>query len=56
VAERALPPSDYWRRRASTGLATVPGLAVPGQRTGNLLINLSTVDGFVPAFAERQLR
>jgi tetratricopeptide (TPR) repeat protein len=52
--ERALPIADYWRRRATSEIATTPDAGADG-KTGALLVNLSTVDGFVPAFA-RHLR
>jgi hypothetical protein len=53
AAEHALPLPDYWRQRAVTGIVTAASAASAGKQTGNLLINLSTVDGFVPAFAAR---
>jgi len=54
-AERARPAPDYWRDRAgSEVVATAPGQV--GRDSQSLLVNLSTMDGFVPAFAARQLR
>ena len=55
ASDRALEASDYWRQRAHSAVvtATSAGHARDG---GELLVNLSTVDGFVPAFAARQLR
>jgi len=54
-AERARPAPDYWRDRAgSEVVATASGPV--GRASQSLLVNLSTMDGFVPAFAARQLR
>jgi eukaryotic-like serine/threonine-protein kinase len=54
-AERARPAPDYWRDRAgSEVVATASGQV--GRDSQSLLVNLSTMDGFVPAFAARQLR
>jgi len=55
AAERARPAPDYWRDRAgSEVVATASGPV--GRDSQSLLVNLSTMDGFVPAFAARQLR
>jgi tetratricopeptide (TPR) repeat protein len=56
AAECALRLPDYWRQRAITGVLTSPGLVPGGREAGNLLINLSTVDGFVPGFVGRSPR
>ena len=54
ASERDLSLPDYWQQRAITGIVTLPG--TEPRPAGNLLINLSTVDGFVPAFAARPPR
>jgi hypothetical protein len=56
AAERGLSLPDYWQQRAITGIVTLPGTEPAARPEGNLLINLSTVDGFVPAFAVRPPR
>jgi tetratricopeptide (TPR) repeat protein len=55
-ADRALPLSDYWQQRATSGIIGPLGANPAGSNPGNLLVNLSTVDGFVPSFVERHLR
>ena len=54
AAERALPPPDYWRRRSIRGIVSALGPQPGGAAPGSLLVHLSTVDGFVPAFANRR--
>ena len=56
AAERALPLPDYWRQRAASGIVGPLGPAPAATSPGNLLVNLSTVDGFVPAFVARHAR
>ena len=55
-ADRALALSDYWHQRAVTGIVAAAAPTPADRRGGDLLINLSTVDGFVPAFAARPPR
>jgi tetratricopeptide (TPR) repeat protein len=53
-AERALPAPAYWRQRAIS--TSVPASDAASSRgSGSLLVNLSTMDGFIPSFVARQL-
>ena len=54
-ADRALPMSDYWRARAGSE-SSVTSSGTVGRDSKSLLVNLSTMDGFVPTFVARQLR
>jgi tetratricopeptide (TPR) repeat protein len=52
--ERALRAPDYWRQRSGTASDASDSLVAPVETaTGSLLLDLSTVEGFVPAFIAR---
>jgi len=55
AADRALPIADYWRQRAVGEIALAAEVEETSAQTGKLLVNLSTINGFIPAFAARQV-
>ena len=50
IAERAMPPPDYWKQRSGTQSDAGEKLSATRTATGSLLLNLSTVEGFIPGF------
>jgi serine/threonine protein kinase/tetratricopeptide (TPR) repeat protein len=55
AAERALSLPEYWRQRAHGEIAAAAETDETNAETGKLLVNLSTINGFIPAFAVRQV-
>jgi serine/threonine protein kinase/tetratricopeptide (TPR) repeat protein len=56
-AERAMPAPDYWKQRTGTHSDVgekIAALSDTHTATGSLLLNLSTVEGFIPGFVGRQ--
>jgi tetratricopeptide (TPR) repeat protein len=53
--ERALTRPDYWRQRSGTASEAGESVAPPPHptATGSLLLDLSTVEGFIPSFIAR---
>ena len=55
AADRGLPVAAYWRQRAVGEIVAAAEPEEPTEATGKLLVNLSTINGFIPAFAARQV-